>query len=54
MKHAIPSQVLVVNENGDNIIEKEEGKEIQYTKDYGCGVDVLSDMPDKTSRSRPS
>lgn len=42
MKQAIPSQVLVVNENGDNIIEKEEGKEIQYTKDYGCGVDVHS------------
>ena len=33
-------QLTIVNESGKNILEEDVGTEIQYTKDYGTGLDV--------------
>ncbi len=32
--------IVIKNDHGENILEEEDGKEIQYTKDFGCGIDV--------------
>lgn len=38
-------EIVVKNDAGDNIISgSTEGKEVQYSKDFGCGIDVHSRM----------
>lgn len=33
-------KVVIVNDNGKDVIEEENGKEIRTTRDFGCGLDV--------------
>lgn len=35
-----PQEVVLVDDNYNNIVKEDEGKEIQRTKDYGIGVDT--------------
>lgn len=35
-------KVVIVNDNGKDVIEEENGKEIRTTRDFGCGLDVHS------------
>ena len=38
-------EIIVKNDAGDNIISgSTEGKEVQHSKDFGCGIDVHSRM----------
>ena len=36
--------LVLKNDQGLDVIAEEQGKEIKYTKDYGCGIDVHSRM----------
>lgn len=33
-------KIVIVNDNGKDVIEEENGKEIRTTRDFGCGLDV--------------
>ena len=35
-------EIIITDDGSQNIIESDFGKEVQRTKDYGCGIDVHS------------